>query len=203
MYKRVGCALVAASAAMSLLGAAARGHDAIEVRGTIERTDGNIHVVKLGNGAELRLNVHPDAGVAVGVKGRLWEIKEGSYLGIAGIPQPDGSQRALEVHLFHETLRGIAEGHWTWDLQPQSTLTYGTGWHIAGTAGGNSVTLYHKDGENQIVIPSGAAMLTFLPGNVAELKPGISVFVPAAVKQLDGVLHAQYVMISGDVDRSQ
>ena len=67
------------------------------VRGTIERIEGPVFVVKSRDGAELKIVLAENA-VAVGVvKATLTDIKPGSFVGIAAMPQPDGTQRALEV----------------------------------------------------------------------------------------------------------
>ena len=70
----------------------------------------------------MKLTLAPNAGVAASIKSALSDIKRGSYIGIAALPQADGSQRALEVHIFHEAMRGTGEGHRPWDLLPKSTM---------------------------------------------------------------------------------
>jgi hypothetical protein len=93
------------------------------VRGTIERIDGGVYVVKSRDGAELKLKLVADGKVSAIVPAKLADIKQGQYIGVAAMPQADGSQKALEVHIFPEALRGLAEGHQPWDLAPKSTMT--------------------------------------------------------------------------------
>ena len=76
---------------------------------------------KSRDGAELKI-VLADNAVAVGVvKATLADIKPGSFVGIGAMPQADGTQRALEVLIFPDAMRGTGEGHYPWDLQPKST----------------------------------------------------------------------------------
>ena len=93
----------------------------VRVRGTIERIESPVFLVKSRDGAELKI-VLADNAVAVGVvKATLADIKPGSFVGIGAMPQADGTQRALEVLIFPDAMRGTGEGHYPWDLQPKST----------------------------------------------------------------------------------
>ena len=97
----------------------------VRVRGTIDRVEGDIYVIKARDGAELKVKLADKAMVVALIKASLADIKQGSYVGVAGMPQADGSQRALEVHIFPEAMRGVGDGHRGWDLQPASTMTNG------------------------------------------------------------------------------
>jgi hypothetical protein len=165
----------------------------------IERVDGPTYMVKARDGSSLRLTLAPNAGVAASVKSALSDIKAGSYIGVAALPLSDGSQRALEVHIFHESMRGTGEGHRPWDLRPKSTMTNATVERIAAATDGHSITLKYKDGEKKVIVPSGTVIVTYLPGSVSELKPGAAIFVPAAAKQPNGSLQAQRIMVGRDI----
>jgi hypothetical protein len=180
-------------------GGVASAQDTVRVRGVIVRIDGGAYIVRSRDGNQLRLTLAANAGVAASVKSALSDIKPGSYIGVAALPLPDGSQRALEVHIFHESMRGSGEGHRSWDMQPKSTMTNATVDGIAATTDGHSITLKYKDGEKRIVVPSGTVIVTYLPGSVSELKPGATIFVPAAARQPDGTLQAQRVMVGRDI----
>jgi len=186
-----------------LVVSAASAQETVRVRGSIERVDGSVYVVRSRDGSQLNLTLAANAAVAASVKSGLSDIKPGSYIGVAALPLPDGNQRALEVHIFDESMRGTAEGHRPWDLQPNSTMTNATVEQIAATTDGHSVTLRYKDGEKKIIIPLGTVIVTYLPGSVSELKPGATIFVPAAAKQPGGTLQAQRVMVGRDVSPPQ
>ncbi len=103
--------------------ATALAQDTVRIRGSIERIDGSIYVVKARDGAELRVTLADNPQIAGVVKASLSDIKQGSFVGVTAMPQADGSQSALEVHIFPEAMRGTGEGHYPWDLRPQSTMT--------------------------------------------------------------------------------
>jgi hypothetical protein len=173
--------------------------DTVRVRGTIERIDGDIYVVKARDGGTLRLKLAPNAGVAASVKSALADIKPGAFIGVAALPQADGNLCALEAHIFHESMRGTGEGHRPWDLLPHSTMTNATVQDVVKAVDAHSVTLKYKDGEQKIVIPASTIVVTYLPGDVAELKAGAVIFVPTANRLADGTLQAQRIMVGRDI----
>jgi hypothetical protein len=198
MYKTMRCLLGVGGLGLLVAGAAIA-QDVVRVRGTIERVEGDAYIVKARDGTTLKLTLGPNAGVAASVKSALSDIKPGSFIGVAALPLSDGSQRALEVHIFHESMRGTGEGHRPWDLQPKSTMTNATVERIAAATDGHSITLKYKDGEKRIVVPGETVVVTYLPGSVSELKAGAVIFVPGAVRQADGTLQAQRIMVGRDI----
>lgn len=195
MDKPICRQIISAGLAFLLLGGVAPAQETVRVRGIIERVEGDIYVVKARDGSILKLTVAVNTGFAASVKSALSDIKPGSYIGVAALPLPDDSQRALEVHIFHESMRGTGEGHRSWDLQPNSTMTNATVEQIVVTKDGHSLTLKYKDGEKRIIVPADTVIVTYLPGSVSELRPGADIFVPAAARQPNGTLQAQRVMV--------
>src|SRR3981081_1600937 len=103
------------------------------------------------------------------------EIKPGSYIGVSAMPEPDGTQKALAVHIFPEAQRGMAAGVRPWALRPNSTMTNATvAQTVAGTDGQNIMVKY-KDGEKKVVVPPGTPIVTFVPGEKSELEPGAKI----------------------------
>jgi len=90
---------------------AALAQDTVRIRGTIERVDGPVYLVKARDGSELKVTLADNPQIAGVTKASLSDIKQGSFVGITGMPRPDGSQTALEVHIFPESMRGTGEGH--------------------------------------------------------------------------------------------
>src|SRR3954452_2686238 len=160
----------------------------VRVRGTIERVDGDTYVVKARNGSEHKVKLADNAMVVALTKASLADVKQGSYVGVSGMPQPDGSQKALEIHIFPEAMRGAGDGHRPWDLQPSSTMTNGAVEQTSASADGQVLTLKYKDGEKKIVVPADCPIVGYLPGDKSELKPGAAIFIAAAQKQPDGTL---------------
>ena len=116
----------------------------------------------------------------------------------AGMPNPDGSQRALEVHIFPEAMRGTGDGHRPWDLQPQSTMTNGSVEQSVAGNDGQTLTLKYKDGEKKIIVPSTTPIVSYTATDKSELKPGAKIFIAAATKQPDGTLQTPRVNVGRD-----
>jgi hypothetical protein len=171
----------------------------VRVRGTIERVDGDVYVVKARGGTELKVKLADNATVVALTKASLADIKQGSYVGVAGLPQADGSQKALEVHIFPESMRGVGDGHRGWDLQPSSTMTNGSVEQTAASSDGQVLTLKYKDGEKKIVVPPDIPIVVYVPGDKSELKAGAAIFISAATKQPDGTLQAPRVNVGRGV----
>jgi hypothetical protein len=162
----------------------------VRIRGTIERIDGSNYVLKNRDGAELNVRLSDKPQIAGVAKASLSDIKQGSFVGITGMPQADGSQKALEVHVFPESMRGTGEGHYAWDLRPQSTMTNANVEHIVTAVDGRTLTLKYKDGEKRIFVPADVPIVSYVPGDEKDLKPGAKVFV-IAVKRPDGTLEGR------------
>jgi hypothetical protein len=169
----------------------------VRVRGTIDKVDGDALMVKSRDGTELKVMLAPNATATAIVKASLADIKQGSYVGVTGMPQPDGSQKAVEVHIFMEAQRGLGEGHRPWDLQPQSTMTNANVEQAVTAVDGQALTLKYKDGEKKIIVPPDAQIVAFAPGSREDLKPGVKIFA-ITEKQADGSLQAARVNYGKD-----
>jgi hypothetical protein len=193
----IGLAGVLAAPPVFAQNAFAQDSPPVRVRGTIERIDGPIYVVKARDGAELRLTLADNAQIAGIIKASLSDIKQNSFVGVTALPQPDGSLSAVEVHIFPESMRGTGEGHYPWDLQPQSTMTNANVDQIGTAVDGRTLTLKYKDGEKKITVPANAPIVTYVPGDKNDIKPGAKIFV-VAVKQADGTLQGRAWRIGKD-----
>jgi hypothetical protein len=193
MLARLAAAVVLAAPALWAQNAPVR------LRGTIERVDGATYIVKSRDGTQLKLKLAPKGGVSAIVKATLADVKPGKYIGVAALPQPDGSQKALEVTIFPEALRGLAEGFRPWDLQPESTMTNANLEAMVAAKDGQLLTLKYKDGEKKIVVPPGIPIVTFAPGQPSELKPGAKIFVGAAKKLPDGTFETTRINVGRGV----
>ena len=167
----------------------------VRIRGTVERVDGDVYIVKSRAGDELRMKLAENAKVVALIKATLADIKQGSYIGVSGLPQPDGTQKALEVHIFPEDMRGVGEGHRGWDLQPSSTMTNGNVEQAVASSEGQALMLKYKDGEKRVVVSTDTPIVLYVPGDRSELTPGAHIFVSAAVRQPDGTLQAPRVNV--------
>jgi len=140
----------------------------------------------------------PD-GVAVrGLeKKTVADVKQGGFVGITAMPLPDGTQKAVEIHIFPEAMRGTGEGHQPWDLMPNSTMTNGNIDSAVAAVDGQQLVLKYKDGEKKFIIPANIEVVMFVPGSTADLKPGEKVFV-AAKKLPDGTLVPLFITVGHD-----
>ena len=194
---RIGHALGIAAFALALA-PPAWAQDTVRVRGTIEHVDGNNLTVKSRDGADLKVALAPTALVVAIVKASLADIKQGSFVGVTGMPQADGSQRAIEVHIFPESMRGTGEGHYPWDLRPGSTMTNANVEQTVTGVDGQVLSVKYKDGEKKLIVPPDATIVTYMPGDKSELKPGTKIFVAFAKKLPDGTLEAPRVNYGRD-----
>jgi len=167
----------------------------VRVRGTVEAADGPVITVKARDGQTLKVKLTDNAAVRGIVKAALSDIKENSFIGVTGMPQADGSQKAVEIHIFPEAMRGTGEGHRAWDLQPSSTMTNATVAQMVKGVSGDEITLKYKEGEKKIVVAPDTVIVTYLPGDKSELKPGAKIFIAAANKKDDGTLEAAAVSV--------
>jgi len=196
MIRTIQLALAGAIIAASCAAATAQ---TVRVRGTIERVDGNVLTLKSSDGAELKLTLTENAMIVAVVKASMADIKEGTFLGSAAMPQPDGSQKALEVHIFPEQMRGTGEGHRPYAPVANSTMTNGSasGATVAGVDGSAMIVKY-KDGEKRIVVPPDTPVVRYEVGGKGDLKAGVRFTVLAATKKPDGALEANRINVGRD-----
>ena len=170
----------------------------VRVRGTVEAADGPMITVKSRDGQSYKIKLTDNAVVRGIVKAPLSDIKANSFIGVTGMPQADGSQKAVEIHIFPEAMRGTGEGHRPWDLVPSSTMTNATVAQMVKGVSGDEITLKYKDGEKKIVVAPDTVIVTYVPGDRSELKPGAKIFIAAANKKDDGTLEASVVSVGRD-----
>ncbi len=187
-------ALVFASSMAASSIALARQPQIVRLRGTIESLDGQTLMVKGRDGATMTMKL-PDGVPIRGIeKKSVADVKQGGFVGITAMPLPDGTQKAVEIHIFPEAMRGTGEGHRPWDLMPNSTMTNGSIDSAVASVDGKELVLKYKDGEKKFVIPANIEVVMFVPGSTADLKPGEKVFV-AAKKLPDGTLEPLFVTV--------
>ncbi|MGF6306152.1 outer membrane lipoprotein SlyB [Bradyrhizobium sp. i1.8.4] len=170
----------------------------VRIRGTIEAVDGALLSVKSRDGADMKVRTTDDVAVFGVAKTDLSEIKPGSYIGVTAMPEPDGTQKAIAVHIFPENQRGAAEGFRPWDLRANSTMTNATVAETVEGTDGQNITVKYKDGEKKVVVPPGTPVVTFVSGDKSELKPGAKIIIFGAVKKDDGTLEANRVNVGRD-----
>lgn len=167
------------------------------VRGTIESVNGDTMQVKSRSGEDVRLHIASDVNVSGITRISLADIKPGSFIGATTVPGPDGSQNAVEVHVFPESMRGTGEGSRPWDLKPNSSMTNATVAESVVGNDGHTLLVKYKDGEKKVFVADNTPVVTFVPSDKSELKPGAKVI--AFMKQLpDGSFETNRVSVGHD-----
>jgi hypothetical protein len=199
------CVLGAAGFALLNTASFAQQPQTVRVRGTIEAVNGSVLTVKSRAGETLTVKLADNVNVVALVKASLADIKPGSFVGSAAMPEADGSFKAVEVHIFPESMRGTGEGDRPYDYKPKSTMTNGTvgtvgtvgsggattgtvGGEVAKTGGGATLTIKYKEGEKKIDVTPETPIVMYAPGSKDELKPGAAIYITAAAKEADGTL---------------
>jgi hypothetical protein len=177
---------LAAAAIVCAVGAASAQQPS-RIRGEITKADGDMLALKTRDGAMLNVKVDEKARVSALVKASIADIKNDAYIGVAGMPQPDGSVQAFSVHIFLPAQRGVvADRHGPWDAKPGSTMTNAYVENIVTGKDGETVMVKYKDGEKKILITPQTAITAVAPGNKDELKAGTQIIIMASEKQPDG-----------------
>jgi len=192
---RAALALVAALAATAAL---AQAPQTVHLRGVIEKVDGNSVTAKSDKGDELKLNLADKMLVVAVVKASLADIKDGDFIGSGAMPQPDGSQKAIEVHIFAEQMRGTGEGFRPWDGAPNSTMTNGTVGNTVTGVDGPVITVKYKDGDKKIIVTPDVPIVRYEVVDLSALKPGVAFAVLAAVKTPDGSYDIKRINVGRD-----
>ena len=168
----------------------------VRVRGEITKVDGTTLLVKMRDGQNVTVKLAQPPRIAAMLKASLADIKNGSFIGVSAMPQPDGTQKAYAVHIFMDAQKGVvADRHGPWDSRPGSTMTNA---NVASTVSGNdgqNLLVKYKDGEKKIVVPPDAVILAYAVGDKNELKPGAHVAIIRAMKKPDDSLEANRVNV--------
>jgi hypothetical protein len=190
--------LAALSFALICVALPASAQETVRIRGTIERVEGPVYVVKNRDGAEVKLTVTDKPLFVAIVKSTMADIKPGMFVGSTGMTQPDGSQKAIEVHIFPESMRGAGEGHYDWDLKPNTKMTNANVEQTVAGVDGQLLSVKYKDGEKKLLVTPETVVVTYVIGDKNDLKPGTKVFVAAAKKQPDGTVQTPRISYGKD-----
>src|SRR5213592_3921370 len=187
----VAVLLAAVSAAAA---AQAPANPPVRIRGTVASLDGQILTVKARNGESIKLKL-AETFVAIGTtKASIDDIAGGKFIGTTTVGQREGALVAEEVHIFPESMRGIGEGHYDWDLRPDSKMTNANVANVTSMGKDRVLTVQYKGGEKKVLVPEKAVIVSFTPTERSALKPGAPVFA-VTQRQPDGSLTAARVNV--------
>ena len=176
----------------------ASAQEIVRIRGTVEKIDGPVYVIKSRDGTELKLTLTDNPLYVAIAPSTMADIKPGMFVGSAGMMQPDGTQKAIEVHIFPESMRGTGEGHYDWDLKPQTKMTNANVEQTVDGVDGQMLSVKYKGGEKKLLVTPETVVVTYVIGDRNDLKPGTKIFVAAAKKQPDGTLQTPRITYGKD-----
>lgn len=170
----------------------------VRIRGEITAVTGKVITIRTTTGTETALTLTDPLQVGAVARATLADIGPDSYVGAAGMPQADGSVKALEVHIFPAALRGAGEGSRDFDLEPGATMTNAAVTGKVEVDGGSKLTLTYPGGVKTLVISPKTPIVRLIPGTVADVKPGVGIIVFGADKAADGTLSANRITVGKD-----
>jgi hypothetical protein len=151
----------------------------VRIRGDVVSLNGDTLQVHRRSGDTVSIEVSPSISVAAVKPMQLSDIKPGTFVGTAATTGTDGKLTATEVVVFPESARGTGEGHYAWDLGPNSTMTNANVDTIVQGTSGRDLKLSYKGGSNDVTVPPNVPIVTFVPAARTDLTPGKKVFVVA------------------------
>ncbi len=169
------------------------------IRGQIEKVEGNALIIKARDGSQLTVQLAENARVMALVKASLADVKPNAYIGVTAMPEANGVNKAIAIHIFMESQRGTGEGSRPWDLQPGSTMTNANVESTVAGVDGQTITVRYKDGEKKVVVLPTTPIVAYTPGERSEIKAGAQVIISNAVKQADGSYQAVRVNVGRGV----
>jgi hypothetical protein len=170
------------------------------VAGTIDKIEGKTLYIKSASGP-VTLTLADNAVIVARVKATAADIKAGDYVATGGVPQPDGTQKAVELRIFPDSMRGNGDGHRPgWPGAPNGTMTNGAVGQTVTSVDGPILTVKYKDGEKKIIVGPSVPVSRLEMADRSELKSGAAVAAAAATKQPDGTFTAARIDFGrGDV----
>lgn len=197
MTRRITLAAACAAALAAVISTAniAAAQQPGRIRGQIEKIDGGVMSLKTRDGATMNVKLADDVRVSALVKATAADIKPDTYIGIAGVPQADGSIQAFSIHIQLPASRGNGEGERPWDAKPGSTMTNAFAQSLVVAGDGQALTVKSKDGEKKVVITPTTIIAAAAPGNKSELVAGTQIIIMASEKQADGLVLAKSLYI--------
>ena len=140
----------------------------VRVRGTVEKLDGNLLTVKARSGQSMTIKL-ADNFVVVGIqKASITDIGKDKFIGTTTVGEKDGALVAEEVHIFPEAMRGTGEGHYDWDLKPNSKMTNANVANIVAMKDSRVMTVQYKGGEKKVLVTPATAVVSYAPSEIGR-----------------------------------
>src|ERR1700704_1005815 len=166
----------------------------VRIRGTVERIDRTNLTVKANDSQSMSIKLADNFVVMGMAEASIADVPSGKFIGTPAVGERDGALVALEVHIFPENMRGTGEGHYDWDLRPDSKMTNANVASVTSMGKDRVLTVQYKGGEKKVLVPEKAVIVSFTPTDRSELKHGAKIFLNAQ-RQPDGSLTAARVNV--------
>jgi len=171
------------------------------VRGTITSVSANQVVVSTDSGGPMTVALRAPVTVFDRAASSLANVKDNTFIGVTTVKQPDGTERATEIHIFPEALRGLGEGsrmmaggsQMTNGAANQSASRMSNG-SVANSTG-STMAVQYAGGSTSVTIPPNTPV-TEIKATSKALAAGDKVVV-VATRNADGSLSSNRVMIAG------
>ena len=188
--------VVAAAFGLAFIVSAAAAQQPGRIRGEIVKRDADVLAVKTRDGATLNVKIDAKTRVSALVKASLADIKTDTFIGIAGMPRPDGGIEAFSIHIFLPAQRGVVPDRTgPWDARPGSTMTNAYVESAVESKDGQTLTVKYKDGEKKVTVSPQTVIAAAAKGDASELKAGAQVIIFGWEKQADGSVLAKSLYV--------
>ncbi len=191
--------------------APASNHDGpIMLRGTVVSVSGDKLALRSDTGVATVTMAQP-FHLYIRVPSDLSKVKENSFIGVTTVKQADGSERATEIHVFPEELRGVGEGSRMMATAPSAVASRMTNGNVSASrmtngtasqsrmsngnvssANGSSLVVQYAGGSRNVTVPPNTPVTEFKIAT-RDLAPGDNVAV-LAKKAPDGSLTASQAL---------
>ncbi len=165
----------------------------VRLRGTLDAVSADELQMTLRDGSRTAVKLPADVHVIWLTEAEPGDIKVGSYVGTAAIPQPDGTLKALEMQVFPPSMRGVGEGTRPWDTGAGSSMTNGTVGSLV-KANGRMITITYHGGEKRVLVPDNVPIVTYEPADRTALTPGAHILI-SATQADDGTFTAVRIAV--------
>ena len=174
--------------------------------GTIDRMLGNFIFATGRDGGTVTIKLADNATITTVLKATVADIKPGDYIGSGAVPQADGSQKAVEVHIFARPQADGGHHYDGWYGAPNGTMTNGFVQPVVVAAartesGDQSFVVKYPEGEKTIIVPASAHIARYVVGSKDDVKPGTPFRIQTAAKQPDGTYTATSISVGKDGGR--
>jgi hypothetical protein len=179
--------------------AAAQQAPTVRIRGQIQAVDGSMLTIKARDGSTMNVKLADSPRIVAMIKASVADIKQGEFIGVTAMPQPDGNLKAIGLNIFMDSQRGVVPAKFfPWDREPGSTMTNADVESTVASVDGQVIMVKYPDGEKKVIVPTNTPIVSYVPGTMSDIKPGAMMIIMAAQKSPDGSLTTPAINVGRD-----